>query len=85
MRINVLWDFREAVRNIRALKEEYQGTLTLFSYTSIKEKREYIERQRNNIYALDLKEWQKEKLWEYMNNDIEFKVLISIVNRQKMF
>lgn len=85
MRINVLWDFREAVRNIRALKEEYQGTLTLFSYTSIKEKREYIERQRDNIYALDLKEWQKEKLWEYMNNDIEFKVLISISNRQKMF
>lgn len=85
MRINILWSFREVVRNIRALKEEYQGTLTLFSYATIKEKREYIERTRGKIYSLQLMEWQKEKLWEYMNDDVEFKVLISIANRQKMF
>lgn len=85
MRINILWNFRETIKNIRALKEEYLWTLTLFSWKNAREKTDYIQRTRNKIYSLQLMEWQKDKLWEYMNDDVEFSMLISIANRQKYF
>ena len=83
MKINLLWSFSEAVDNIKAIKEHYVGLLSSFSIYEGKQKNIVIKETRNQIYSLDIYEWQKDKLWEYMNDDIPFIMLKALGNRQK--
>ena len=83
MEINPLWSFKEAISKITAIKQEYLGVLSLFSCYEIRDKKKYITKVRKDIYSINARDWQKEKLWEYMNDDIEFRVLISLRNRQR--
>lgn len=83
MKINLFWDFGEAVANIRALKQEYYRVLASFSIYEIKEEVKYKQELRSKLYELDIFEWQKDKLWEYMNDDITFGMLLMLGNRQK--
>ena len=83
MNINPLWDFKKTIDNVTALKQEYLGVLALFSCYEIKDKKNYIQKVRKDIYSLNMRDWQKDKIWEYMNDDVEFRVLISLRNRQR--
>ena len=83
MEVNPLWNFKEAVSNSMALKQEYLGVLTLFSYKNIREKGKFIGETRKKIYSMQISDWQKDKIWEYMNDDIDFSVLILLRNRQR--
>ena len=73
------WSFRECVYNIRALKSQYQGVLMSFSYTqNTKGEIRYIRETRNTIYELPYDEWKKDKLWEYMNDDVDYITIMCI-------
>ena len=77
------WNFKQAVDNIRAVKDDYLGLLSSFSIYETKQKRIKIQEIRKQIYELEIFEWQKDRLWEYMNDDETLNTLISIANRQK--
>jgi len=76
------WDFVEAVNNIEAIKDTYEGLLSSFSIYEVRQKKAVIQSFRDNIYELKILEWQKDKLWEYLNGDIYYVVLKSLI-RQK--
>lgn len=69
------WTFNELVENIERLKEEYIFFLAFFSSynSSLESKRlynQYIKSIRDLFYQTQMKEWQKDLCWEYMNNYI---------------
>lgn len=77
------WTFEEAVNNIKTLKTQYEKVLASFSYFEFKEKLEFKKNVKRSIYNLKMSEWKKDKLWEYMNDDIEIDVLFNVLIRQK--
>ena len=83
MKVNPMWDFKETINKVTAIKQEYLGVLSLFSCYEIRNKREYIHKVRKEIYSINARDWQKDKIWEYMNDDVDFRVLISLRNRQR--
>ena len=86
MVINEIWDFKQAVDNIRAIKQEYLSCLSLFSYiksNNLSDKKNYIHNVRSEIYKIRIDRWQIEKLWEFMNDDLDYIELYNMANRQK--
>ena len=80
--------FKELVIKFEAIKDQYKGTLSLFSCGfDIKEKVKYIEKTRNQVYSLRPNardKWQCDKLWRYMNDDMTYNDLLDRANRQKV-
>jgi len=83
MKINVLWSFGEAVENIKAIKEYYIDLLSSFSIYEGKQKNIAQGEIKRQIYSLGILEWQKDKLWEFMNDDVPYAMLVHLGNRQK--
>ena len=81
--VNKNWTFEETVKNIEALKSQYCDILASFSCYEIKDKVNFMRNSRNSFYSMNLKTWEIDKLWEYMN-DFEFLyVLKDIAKRRK--
>lgn len=56
--------FKEVIENIEALKDKYDlAFMSLFNY-------ELIHKWKEFIYSFNLKEWQKDRVWECLNDDI---------------
>lgn len=86
MKINDDWTMNDLLYNIKRLKEEYLFNLAFFSSSidiSIKRKviNVYIKMTRNSFYKLNIKEWQIDKCWEYMNDDICYNDLYYVFNK----
>ena len=61
--------FKEVVFNIEALKDKYDlAFVSLFNL-------EIVRKWKQFIYSLNLKEWQKDRIWECLNDDIEISEL----------
>ena len=80
--IDKKWDFKQVVDNIGAVKDCYKGLISSFSIYQIKQKKILIQEIRKQIYGLGILEWQKDKIWEYMNDDESIITLLAIANRQ---
>lgn len=65
MTINPSWNYEEIIANIRTLKHSYEERLTSFSYVT--QENQFIKLTRDNLYAMNLEEFQKDRIWEYMN------------------
>lgn len=63
------------IDNGRTLRGMYQELLCPF----FNEKE--IRFWRNLLYQLELEEWKKDRIWEYLNGDIEIEELILIYAR----
>lgn len=77
--------FKEIIRKIEAIKDQYKRDLSLFSCGfDIKKKVKYIKETKANIYSLrDEKEkWQCDRIWDYMNDSMTYNELLEIANRQ---
>lgn len=61
--------FKEIVMNIEALKVNYN--VALMSFFNVNK----IYTWKQFIYSFNLKEWQKDRIWEYLNNDISINEL----------
>ena len=81
--INPEWTFKEIVDNIKTLKLEYEKVLASFSYFELKDKVDFERNTRNSFYSMNLKEWEIDKLWEYMNGYEELRVLIILACRRR--
>jgi len=73
--IDPSWTYRQAVKNIKPLKDEYQGILSSFSLWQTKEWAYFIRSTRDSFYKLNLLEWQIDNLWKYMNGFMPYYVL----------
>lgn len=82
LKINYNWSFEEAVNHLETLKSQYQEILASFSYYQIHEKVEFLRKVKNDFYSLKLKEWEINKLWEYMNGYEFLYVLRQIAKRR---
>ena len=81
--VNPNWTFRETVNNIKTLRILYRGELASFSLWQSKEWADYIVAIRKQFYALDLIEWQKDMLWNFMNGIGKLHKLQNIASRYK--
>jgi len=75
------WTFEEIVKNIKAVKLQYEDVLSSFSIWETKEKTNYKREVRDSIYSLNMEEYKKDRLWEYMNDCLDFIVLKQIYER----
>lgn len=65
MYINPTWNYNQIVANIRTLRLQYNEVLTSFDY--VREQNKFIKATRDNLYAMNLEEFEKDRIWEYMN------------------
>lgn len=74
--VNENWTFKECIRKVRTLKTQYQGVLMSFYFLKNPQQEErFIRETRKEIYSLQFDEWKKDKIWEYMNDDIEYAII----------
>ena len=72
MEISSDWNFKYIQNNIEAIKSEYEGILLSFFWNEIKEKYKFTHETRNKVFSLNkIQYWQRERLWEVMNGDLE--------------
>lgn len=83
LEINPNWNFKEVVEHLKALKCEYEDILRFFHYYDLHEQVEFKRRTRDAFYALNLEEWEKDKIWDYMNGFEFHCVLRGIASRRK--
>lgn len=76
--VNPNWTFKETISIIEALKQDYYGALTLFKCFDISDKIQLIRQFKNDIYALHFEEWKRDRIWDYLNDNIEFDILNKI-------
>lgn len=72
--VNPNWTFKETLEYIEALKQDYYGALTLFNCFNLKDKIDLVRKFKQDIYALKYEEWKKDRVWDYLNDNIEFEV-----------
>ena len=73
MDVNKDWTYKEALYFIDLVKEKYEDITR--SFYVVKQKRTLFEKAykiKKDIYALNFEDWRKDKLWEYINGDIEY-------------
>ena len=81
--VNKNWTFEETVKNIETLKSQYSDILASFSCYEIKDKVKFKRNLRDSFYSMNLKTWEIDKIWEYMNDYEELSTLIILSNKRK--
>ena len=81
MNVNKNWTFREFILNLRALRNSYEDFLCSFSCFEQKQKLKFIREFCTQIYDLPYEEWKRDRIWDYLNDDIPFEALISIARK----
>lgn len=70
--LNPDWKFKNIQENISAIKTQYDGLLLPFLWNKTKEKTQLIHKLKVEVFAFDnILYWQRERLWEVLNNDLE--------------
>ena len=67
--------FKEIVECIEAKKTLIEGVLAFFSCFDIKEENKFKYNLKKQIYALKFEEWRKDKIIEYIYDDIDLETL----------
>ena len=71
--VNKEWSFKESLFFIDAIKKQYEDFMLSFSiFGGNYDLYVKIYDLKKNIYSLQFEEWKKDKLWEYLNNDIDY-------------
>jgi uncharacterized membrane protein len=77
--------FKQLIFKAEAMKSNYKRILSLFSCGfDIKGKVRYIKNTKDTIYSLKIYEWQSDRLWDYMNDNMTYNDLLDIANRQNI-
>lgn len=83
MEFNSNWNYKECLEKISDIKKIYEGIMLSFSI--FKNNKDFYKEAydiKNKIYSLNFAEydyWKKDKLWEYLNNDIEYVELCKFI------
>lgn len=83
MKIDSSWNFKELVYNLKTLRRQYEEWLVFFLSCSSEQKviNGFIKYVRDKFYSLNLKEWQIDVCWEYMNRYKFYSDILKIVKR----
>ena len=65
--------FRQFVENCEALKSQYEEVLSPFFNVQL------VRCWKKMIYGLNIEEWKKDRLWEYLNDDVPIELLRKLV------
>lgn len=76
------YTFKGIVLNIRTIKCNYTGILSSFLPFQLHEKVICLKQIHDMLYSLEMETWKIDRIWEYLNNDIDYEILEDIVNRQ---
>ena len=76
--VNPSWTFKEVIEIIKALKQDYYGALALFDCFNIKDKVDLIRKFKQDIYSLKFEEWKRDRVWDYLNDNIEYDIFDKI-------
>lgn len=69
--VNSEWAYKESLCYIRQLKAKYEGIMSSFCvFGGNYELFKTIKELKNQIYNLNYENWKRDKIWEYLNNDI---------------
>lgn len=74
LELNSNWKFKDVKDNIEALVSQFEGILTPFSYTHLKEQNHKLYHLKHQVFDYkNILYWQRERLWEVLNGyfDIE--------------
>lgn len=83
LNINPNWGFKDTVKNIKKLRDDYRIVISSFSYFTSKERITFLKTTRDSFYALKFERWKKDKIWDYMNGFEFLYVLNGIVKRSE--
>jgi len=70
------WTFNDVISNIEALKNQYNGFLTSFSYFERKKRITLCRKFKTEVYSLHIEEYKLNLIWRYINDEIEYEELI---------
>ena len=73
--INPDWNYKQILKNLRVLRKSYDETLRSFSYFNLHDKVLFTYEVKQSIYSLNFEYWKKDRIWEYLNHDIDFAIL----------
>jgi len=80
MSIDETWSYEESLYFIVNVKRYYEDiTLSFSVFGGNNRCFEDVRNLKRKIYSLEFEEWKKDKLWEFLNNDIDYSVLWSFV------
>jgi len=73
MVINQSCNYKESLYFISDVKRHYEDIMLSFSvYGKNQDKRNKIREIKKEIYKLNFEQWKKDKLWEYIVDDIKY-------------
>ena len=75
LRIDPSWKFKQIIMNIRNIKEDFTQKLSSFSYFKLHDKVLFLRLIKDQIYSLNIEDWQCSKIWEYLNDTLELEDL----------
>lgn len=80
MDVNKEWNYKESLYFINAVKRKYEDIMLSFSvFNNNKNTDNSLRKIKKDIYSLKFEEWKRDKLWEYLNNDIEYVELCKFI------
>lgn len=83
VKFNPDWTFKETISNLKTLKTLYEEILVSFSSYEVKSRVTFRKQTRNAVYSINAEEWEKDKIWEYMNGFEFLYVLVGMARRRK--
>lgn len=75
LNINPNWTFKEVVINAKTIKAQYSRVLSSFSYFKLHDKVSFLKNARNDIYSFNFELWKREKIWDYLNDNLDLSIL----------
>lgn len=67
--INSNWNIQDIISNLEALKSYYNNSLASFSYFDKPSLLRFKKQFKQNIYSLKIQSSQKDKVWQFLNDD----------------
>lgn len=75
MNIDLNWKYKDAIENIEVLKSYYKDVITSFLYFDLRKKVKFQYKIKQQVYSLNFEMWKRDKIWEYLNDYVEFESL----------
>lgn len=78
------YTFENIVLNLKTIKSNYIGVLSSFFAFDLHNKVICLKEIHDQFYSLNLDTWKIDRIWEYLNNDIDYETIEIIANRQNL-
>ena len=77
--INQSWNFKETFNNLYLIKDDYTRILSSFLWYELKERNQFMRECKDKVYSLTFEIWKRDRIWEYLNDNLDFEVLSNML------